>query len=385
MTRAPSVTLPRRVEYIDGLRGVAVVAMFVVHAAVAWLAPEAQQGSYFEWAMAVSGLVAPTFLFLAGLSMVVVADRERSAGADPSSTRWRLARRGLEIVATGYALHLLYFALDGFGGTWTRVLKVDVLHCVGLAMLAFAPLAAPSTSNRFVAGAAFVLLPVLGSALYRLPIGAYLPRGIAAYLTTREPLALFPFVPYATWVALGLCIGPWWLSASRDARRETRFAIAMLVAAAIFYATGKALGTVYYDLALDTLGLPAGGPAQTKGLLHLFFHKGAFVLVFVALAIFGRSLWRSPAARPLVLFGKRSLFAYGAHLVLIYPVAGRYLAERLDPAAHAALSAALTLVMYGLVVLRGRLDGLAARRGPAPLDEERRRDPASASARTRSA
>ncbi len=368
---APPPPARNRVEYIDGLRGVCVVAMFYAHTTTAWLATELRDGTYWARAMAIAGVVAPTFLFLAGLSIAIVADRERAAGVDPRTSQQRIFKRGLEILATGYALHFAFFALAGFEGKWLRIFKVDVLHCIGLSMMVFSKVAWPSGKTNVRAGLAFLALPLLSSVAYRLPIEHWLPPGLASYFTTRGSLALFPFFPYAGWVALGLFVAPWWLAASKDPRKELRFGVALLAAAASFYLASKAAGRLYYRFDLDSLGIDlATDPPQVKGLLHLFWMKAAYVFLAFSLALFTRTLWRARAAKPLLLFGKRSLFAYCAHLIIIYPLIGRFFSHRLLPAQQMAMTAALTVAMYGLTLLWVRFDVAAVARRRAPVPKE---------------
>lgn len=355
--------LRKRVEYIDGLRGLSVVAMFFVHTAVAWLSPSVRGSRYWAWSMEISGLVAPTFLFLAGLSLAIFAERADSVGVDRELSRRRVFRRGAQILALGYGLHFTFFALSGFHGDFSRVFKVDVLHCVGLSMMFFSRFAWPSAGVNSRAAGAFLVLPVFAWLAYRLPLDRWLPPGLSAYLTTREPLALFPFIPYATWVAMGLVVAPWWLAASGSRREELRFALRLAAAGGLLLVAGEALGRLYYGCSLDTLGLdPAIEPRQTKGLVHLFWTKGAIVCFLFSFAAITGPSWSSRAARPLLRFGRRSLLAYSAHLIVIYPVAGPYLSERLAPWQQSLMTVLLTLLMYGLVALRGRFEITPLRR-----------------------
>ena len=57
--------------YIDWLRGISVLIMIEAHTLDAWTRLSERQNALYGWAMVVGGFAAPTFLFLAGVSMVL--------------------------------------------------------------------------------------------------------------------------------------------------------------------------------------------------------------------------------------------------------------------------------------------------------------------------
>ncbi|MCP4679807.1 MAG: DUF1624 domain-containing protein [Deltaproteobacteria bacterium] len=335
----------QRIVYVDRLRGLAVAAMFFVHTAGAWLTPSVREHAYWTWAMRVSGMVAPVFMFLVGISMVMVARRARIDGRNETSLRRRIALRGMKIIALGYGLHLCFWVLGGLGGSWERVLKVDILHSIGLAMIVFSAIAWPRGLFNWKALALFLMIPVLGQVAFRMPVQEWMPEGLAAYFTTRTKLALFPFVPYGTWVALGLFVGPLWASALETPDKERRFWIGLVVAAIVMYGAGKGFRWVYYQSGWHRLG---GDDIPTKGLVYLFFVKGAIVLaLFTAMRATAGILDRVPW-KTMVLLGRVSLFAYCVHLIIIYHVAGRFCNKALLPAQQALGTVFLAIVMYGI-------------------------------------
>ena len=84
----------KRIQYIDRLRGLAVLGMFFVHPAVAWMTAEAKDSLYFLYSMRVSGIVAPTFLTLAGISVALIADSGKRKGISTFDLKRRVAVRG---------------------------------------------------------------------------------------------------------------------------------------------------------------------------------------------------------------------------------------------------------------------------------------------------
>src|SRR6185436_10769570 len=72
MNPAPSVVEGRR-EYLDWLRGVAVLIMIEAHTLDSWTRVEERTRPAFGWAMLIGGFGAPIFLFLAGISLALAA------------------------------------------------------------------------------------------------------------------------------------------------------------------------------------------------------------------------------------------------------------------------------------------------------------------------
>src|SRR6187431_1327440 len=65
-TTLPSRKKPARVLWLDVFRGAAVVAMIEAHVVNTFLAPALRQTEWFAWLNWFNGLVAPSFLFIAG-------------------------------------------------------------------------------------------------------------------------------------------------------------------------------------------------------------------------------------------------------------------------------------------------------------------------------
>ena len=352
----------------------AVVGMFFVHPAVAWMTPEAKAGSYFRNFMHVSGMIAPTFMFLAGLSIAVIASRARDKGTDEGKARRRVSKRGLEILLLGYGMHLFMYTIGGAWGPFVRALKVDILHCIGLTMALIPWIAWPRRTVNYTALALTVLLPFLGVVLYRLPIGENLPTYIAGYLTSRTKYTLFPMIPYAAWMMLGLFFGPLYLKgAAEGGKRELRLWLLTAFAAAAMWFIGGGLKSVYYSLHIDTWGIDT---PQVKGVPHYFWMKGAVVLLLFIVARITTGIFDRFRTQFWVFFGRHSLFSYCVHLFIIYPLAGAYLSKRLDARGHLIGSALLTATMLLLLLAQKYLAArdwrplLARALGRGPIKEE---------------
>lgn len=338
-----SPSSPHRVFFVDRYRGLAVLAMIFAHTAVAWLRPGVRGTTYWGAAMWISGLAAPSFLFLVGVAVALAAARGTARGEDPAETRRGLAVRGLEIWALGYGLHLTYWVVDRFWGPWTRVLRVDVLHCIGAGLVVLPWLAWPRRFN-WRALLLFAGLGVAGQAVNYVDLVGVLPQGVAGYFTQAAVHGLFPIVPYWAYIALGLFVGGLWVAVRSRPRSERLFWVGVAAAVVLLYGSSRWVHWLYYHWylrfpAVSGLGRP------TRGLLYVLLAKSAWVLgMLVVLRALTWGLDRIPR-RPVVLLGQTSLFVYSLHLIFIYHLGGKGLRGQLGPWGQLLGAGTLALAM----------------------------------------
>ncbi len=359
----------KRIQYIDRLRGLAVVAMFFVHSMKPWMTEAARDGRYYKFLGVVSGMVAPVFLFLAGLSIAIIAKRGRERGADTLGLKRRVAWRGLQIWLIGYGFHIFSFVLNGGHGDWLRMFKVDILHCIGASMVVLPWIAWPRRRFNLPALVYVLAVPLLSMILFRLPVEAVLPAGISGYFKTDAPITQFSFIPYSTWIAFGMLIGPWWAETVAS-RAERRFWIRLALVAVLLYGASQGGRWVFHRFDLAALGTDT---PQVRGLPHFFWLKGAYVLALLLASRAAAFVLDRPKVAVLVLFGQTSLFGYCLHLYLIYDVFCPHLHHRLTATGHFAAGIALTVIVYLLSrVWRRLLPGVKhwwASRRPKPEQE----------------
>jgi uncharacterized membrane protein len=343
VTGEPKKRTPR-VQYVDRLRGLAVFGMFVVHTPAPWMRPEWTGGDYGRVISQISGMVAPVFLFLAGLSAAVIACRAAEKGPD-EPFRGRVARRALEVLLVGYALNLAFFVLRGFKGGPDLIFKVDILPCIGASLALAVLLVQPRRRNAWLALAAAIVFLLGAQVTWRLPLLAHVPDAIEGYLRFIQGAARFPLFPFAAWVALGVFVGQIWWRAIREPASERRFFVALVATGAALFAAGFLVKWAYYRWGAGPLS--ALGPPPRTTVHHFLFKAG------VVLALFGLArLTSGPLDRirreGLALLGRTSLFAYCAHLILVYHVASPVVGRSLGPLGHWVGVAALTAAMLGL-------------------------------------
>ena len=186
------------------------VVMVEVHVVNALLAQTYRQTAWFSVLNFVNGLVAPSFLFVAGFVFMQAWPHARSASLSRGTGLWPRAGRLALIWVLGYLLHCPSFSLSVWrqGLTpeqWQAFLGVDVLQCiaVSLLLLALIRLAWPRPDRAIrLAALAGLLAVLLAGPLYRADIPAIVPAPLAAYLVPYGA-TLFPLLPWFGFVAAG--------------------------------------------------------------------------------------------------------------------------------------------------------------------------------------
>ena len=347
-----------RLGYLDWARGLAVLLMINTHAFSAWTVPEDRSTRLFGLARLFGGYPAPLFLFLAGVSAALVAERERAKGADGAQVRRRGLRRGLTVLGYAFLFRVGMLASGGFGRA-ADLLRVDVLNCIAVSLMLVAlTLGRPSARDRLIAtfglAAAIALLTPLA---WDAPWWQGWPVPIAGYFTGRVPDALFPVFPWTAFTAVGAAAGLVLAGArTRGTEGRTIGALAAAGAAAIPIA----------------LWLDAHAPAVYPA--YDFWHtsptyvalKCGVLLVLLALAFV---LDRLPGPSALRQIGQTSLLVYWVHLEIVY---GKWIA----PGLRGSLS--VEEAGCGVVILARAMLALSIARRRAHGWHLRGREPAKA-------
>jgi len=205
------LTPSKRCDWIDQLRGWAVIVMIEVHVVNVWLAPWLRP----DWLNYLNGLVAPSFTMAAGYSLVISTFRTDGTLRPfwPDSAR----RLGF-ILLCAYALH----APGITAADWTvlntaqktrELFKIDVLQCIVFSLLILQLLARlvrnPRVFTILALGIA-VFVPLVSPHLWAHGVadGLWLPvRGLFNGNTDRGVSALFPLFPWIAFPAFGAFLG----------------------------------------------------------------------------------------------------------------------------------------------------------------------------------
>jgi uncharacterized membrane protein len=318
-----------RREYLDWLRGVAVLIMIEAHLLDSWTGAPDRETRVFDWAMTVGGLGAPLFLFLAGVAVSLSAAAKLRRTGDRRVSSALVVRRGLEIFGLAFLFRLQAWILG-----WSSpkaLLRVDILNIMGPSIAAAGALwgAMRSTSGRIIAFAVAtagiaLLTPLIGIA----PLDG-LPDPIEAYIRPTANLSNFMFFPWAGFVFAGTI--PGLLIDITPVPSEARLNRWLFVA-------GVAMAIV----SLGASYLPSPYPHSsfwTTSPCFFFLRLGLLIAAIGAAYAWqarpgGRDKWS-----PLRQLGRTSLFIYWIHVEMVYGLISLKL--------HKALTLPQALVAFG--------------------------------------
>jgi uncharacterized membrane protein len=340
----------RRLEYIDWMRGLAILIMIEAHVIDAWTRPTDRRSLAFGIATILAGFAAPMFLYLAGLSVVLAASAGQRRTGDAARAAARVRRRGWEIFGLAYLFRVQAYLLNP-KAMLSGMLKVDILNIMGPAIVASAGLwqLARDNRRRLAVFAAATLAVCLVTPIVRTsPLVDLLPAAGQWYMRPTPGRNNFTFFPWAGFVSAGALIGVV-LDRSREETEERRLHARMGLGGVAFAAAcyaGSYLPSIYADSQFWT-----SSPM-------FFLLRVGIVTATVSASYFWmrrpRVLTAGSAAgwNPMADFGRASLFVYWVHVELVYGVASDPLHRNLSfPAAMAAF-AVFSVFMFGVVVLK---------------------------------
>ncbi len=370
--------VPSRLGYIDWLRGLACVLMFQTHCYDAWLGGAARNSKFAMWSHLGGTFPAPLFLFLAGISVALIADKMRQKGIAPGQIGKKIITRGVQILGLGFLFRVQEYAIAWGWAPWTDLFRVDILNTIGVsimllgalcwAVLAAAPEGRAIVAQRFSAGkgetndvspvgtteSPFVLL-ISGALTATILISAltpllwttwrlrFLPWELESYINGVHNLGvpqpwLFPIFPWTGFAFAGLAMGFVLTSGLSRKWGSWLFLLTGVVGLALVYATKFA----------DSL------PWQLYPVYDYWHTSPAFVatrvglLLILVLAAYAWCRWGlgQVGFSPLIQLGKTSLLVYWVHIELVY---GRF--HILPPHSQTILGASVGLGIIFLVML----------------------------------
>ncbi|MDB6117746.1 MAG: acyltransferase family protein [Verrucomicrobiaceae bacterium] len=278
----------KRHEWIDLLRGIAVVGMVWTHVANTFLDGRLQGTQVFQDLTFYHGLVSPLFFWVAGYVRGMSA-----AKPGPRRPPWSTMKRLLLILAAGYVLHIPWEPLlKGDFSPW--VIKVmcqcDVLQSLAVSCLLLLAVGWRPWQLRSK------LLVVLGMGVAVLLCTQYLPPINTGFLPLDAFLSpvngsLFPLLPWMAFACAGFLVG----------------------------ATGTLSWRLFMVSALAAFALPHV-PKHPDVISFFFERLGWVIMIAVAVMKGALALRQRYLALPegLLLAGRTSLCVYITHLILIY-------------------------------------------------------------------
>jgi uncharacterized membrane protein len=331
-----------RLDFIDWTRGFAAVVMLQGHVFDSFTRSDLRTQGPFMFSQFLGGLPPAIFLFLTGITFAFMMHREeRQTASAGKRVIGALKRcRYLFLIAFLFRIQLYVFGFPTSPAG--ELLRVDILNCMGMAMLIFAPMAVFTTVERIR------LCTVLGFVIAGLsPLVSMIEPGSVPWILRAyffPSYSYFGFFPWASFLAFGMAAGSVLRTVKQeDLSRTMLWMLSIGIGLGVVTQAFSKLGYSVYAKSEFWLNSPA-----------MILMKLAAVLGLMGLAF----LWvNSTGAQRWSLFrqlGTTSLLVYWVHIEIVY---GRWLGiwkEALSVQQVLVFTSLLIGLMALLSVLRTR-------------------------------
>jgi uncharacterized membrane protein len=333
---------PRR-QYLDWLRGLAVLIMIEAHVIDSWTGGASRSTQAFGRSLVLGGFGAPLFLFLAGVAVALSAGSKLRKSGDIGAAGRAVQWRGLEIFGLAFLFRVQAWIL-GWAPPHT-LLRVDILNIMGPCIaLAAALWGSVRTFRRRVLAFAVttVAISFLTPAIRAFSWLSVLPDPLEAYIRPVHGISNFVLFPWAAFVFAGALIGVV-IDETRTGDEERRLNIGLVIA-------GVAIAVVAYILSF--FPNPAFRSEFWTTSLSFFFIRAGIMTAGIGFAYAWQS---SPGGldrwSPLKQLGRTSLFIYWIHVEMVYGLVSLRL--------HQALTLTQAWIAWGIFSLFMLLCSLA--------------------------
>lgn len=353
--------MKNRLVFVDLLRGWATIVMIEVHVFNAFVFDTVKGEAWFQTLNFVNGLVAPTFLFVAGFVFVVASDRKLDEFRTYGKAFWKQLSRIFLVWVIGYGLHLPFFSLYRtlFDSTPDQLLQFyqsDILHCIAIGMLTVfigrIVIRSDAWYQRFliIVGSVFVLIaPVIWDIDYSHSLPGYL----APYLNGQQG-SMFPLFPWLGFLMFGGVAAFAHKRARSMGKEASYFQRLLLIGVGLIV-----VGSVFVDL-------PAQIPFLSTAIRAnpLFFASRLGFIFALLAACYYYSEWRKTERSFVLDVSKESLLVYTAHLLVIY---GRFWSDQSPAALYGGSFSILecvgaTIALILVMILSAKLWGWTKQR-----------------------
>jgi uncharacterized membrane protein len=331
-----------RLSFLDWARGAAVVVMLQGHVFHSFNQTASRTDGPFMLSQFFGGIGPAIFLVLTGITLAFLMDRRERQGMDAMG-RWRAALKRAGYLFTLAFLFRVQLWTFAFGQSpWTDLFKVDILNCMGFAIILMSVMAIFTTAERVRLCAGLGVAIAAASPLVSAMDWRWLPPTLSAYFVPSYQY--FAFFPWASFIAFGLSIGSVLRLVKPDQMNRVMQWGSLLGFALI--AGGQYFSNLPYSLYpksefwLDSPGLIV----MKLGVVLLVM---AFAYVWTSFPLGASWSWVQQ-------LGTTSLLVYWVHIELVY---GRWFGgfkESLTNVQCGVAAVIVILLMVGLSLLRTR-------------------------------
>ena len=338
-----------RKNYIDWARGLAVLIMIEAHVLDSWTLRSARGSYAFGYLNLLGGFAAPLFLWLAGLGLVLSAERALLRTGDRGTAASGVFRRGFEILLLAFLFRLQAFIVSP-GNPPVSLLRVDILNIMGPAVMGAAivwRLAQGSRSAALLSGAVATGIAMVTPVARTAPALGLLPSALQWYVSPDGNHSTFTLFPWAGFVFAGAACGVL-LAGARDTAGERRVHLGLLAA-----------GVAVLGAGVWTMSRPAiyaHSSFWTSSPTYFAIRVGILTTALAVLYAAGRAAERHGVRlAALERLGQSSLFVYWIHVELVYGYTTWPIRHRLPLWGTAIACALFSVLMYAAVGWRDQV------------------------------
>lgn len=295
-----------RLAFIDWTRGLAALIMLQGHTFNSFTRTDLRSGGPYMLSQFAGGLPPAIFLFLTGITFSFLMDSQERKGGSARQKIWAALKRSRYLFLIAFLFRIQMFITGYPTSPASEIARVDILNCMGFAMLLFAPMAVFTTFERIKLCTALGVLVASLAPLVSMIDGSRVPWILHAYLF--PDYNYFGFFPWASFLAFGMAFG----SLLRSVKQEDMQRV-------MLWAFGIGLGVAL--LANYVSNLPYSIYPRSEYWLNspaLIVVKTGFVLCILSLAYVWVHLGKAQGWSIFRQLGTTSLIVYWVHIELVY-------------------------------------------------------------------
>jgi uncharacterized membrane protein len=295
-----------RLAFIDWTRGLAALIMLQGHTFNSFTRTDLRPQGPYMLSQFVGGLPPAAFLFLTGITFAFLMDSQERKGASTWNRIWAALKRSRYLFLIAFLFRIQLYVFGYPTSPASELLRVDILNCMGFAMLLLAPMAAFSTLERVRLCTILGCLIAMLAPLVRVIDLHALPAPVRSYLI--PDLNQFGFFPWASFLAFGMTVGSIFrVIRPEDMQRTLLWMLGVGVSVATFAHYLSNLPYSIYPKVEFWLDSP--------GLIAI---KIGILLCMLALAYVWVNLAGAQRWSLLRQLGTTSLLVYWVHVELVY-------------------------------------------------------------------
>ncbi|WP_350291986.1 acyltransferase family protein [uncultured Croceitalea sp.] len=300
-----------RLFFIDAMRAWAILMMLQGHfidGLLDTLFRDPNNLFYITWRY-FRGITAPVFFTVSGFIFTYLLIKAKEKGWKNPRVKKGI-RRGLQLLLIGYLLRLNLFGLL-IGEIYESFYLVDVLHCIGLSLIAIIAIYLISSNRNKYLFPSILLLSTLGLFLfepyYKQWSFSFLPNAIANYFTKSNG-SVFTIIPWLGYTTLGGFVSILFTK-FKDLKHFYPAAITTALGTGLLLIFTSSDGFVFL---FEQTGIKLFKLIELNN--YLFIRLGDVLLVFAVFMIF-RSLMMN---KTILKIGANTLSIYVIHFIILY-------------------------------------------------------------------